>query len=210
MFSLYIFDLDGTLIDSRQDIANAVNRTFADLKLPPLPHETIYSFVGNGVYKLMTDATGSSDPAFLKQTLQIFEQHYLANLLDKTVLYPGMRELLDQNKNRRKSVATNKRVPFTRQIIAGLCPSDFELILGAEEGVKLKPDPEMLLKTLTQLNVPAQETILIGDMINDIAAARAAGIKICAVGYGFGNEKELKAASPDFYAKSVEELKAIF
>jgi phosphoglycolate phosphatase len=150
------------------------------------------------------------NPAFLDQTIKIFEQHYLANLLDKTCLYPGMRELLDQNKNRRKSVATNKRVPFTRKIIEGLCPSDFELVLGAEEGVKLKPDPEMIVKTLSQLNVAAEETILIGDMLNDIYAARAAGIKICAVSYGFGNEQALRDAFPDYFARTVEDLKALF
>ncbi|MEK7748190.1 MAG: HAD-IA family hydrolase [Nitrospirota bacterium] len=210
MFSLYIFDLDGTLIDSRKDIANAVNRTFRDLKLPALPEETIYSFVGNGVYRLLTDATGSDDPVFLEKTLKIFEGHYLAHLLDDTALYPGMAELLAQNKNKRKSVATNKRMQFTDKIIDGLCPNDFECVFGAQAGMKLKPDPEMILRTLDALNVPANETVLIGDMLNDIYAARAAGIKICSVGYGFGNESELKEAHPDFYFRTVQELHAIF
>jgi phosphoglycolate phosphatase len=210
LFLLYIFDLDGTLIDSRQDIAKSVNRTFQDLNLPELPEETIYGFVGNGVYKLMTDATGSSDPAFLDQTLKIFEQHYLANLLNETCLYPGMRELLSQQKDKRKAVVTNKRTKFTSKIIEGLCPRDFELVLGAEEGVKLKPDPEMIFKTLSQLNVAAEETILIGDMLNDIYAARAAGIKICSVSYGFGNEQALRDAFPDYFARTVEDLKALF
>jgi phosphoglycolate phosphatase len=211
MFSLYIFDLDGTLIDSRKDIANSVNATFRDLELPELPNETIYGYVGNGVYRLITDATESSDPALLDQALKIFEGHYLAHLVDETCLYPGMQKLLSQHQHQRKAVVTNKRIKFTQKIIAGLCPENtFELVLGAEEGVNLKPHPEMILKTLATLNVPAEETIIIGDMMNDIHAARAAGIKVCAVSYGFGDAQELQDAKPDFFARSVKDLEVLF
>lgn len=211
MFSLYIFDLDGTLIDSRKDIAESVNRTFRDLGLPELPNETIYGYVGNGVYRLITDATGSADPALLDQALKIFEGHYLAHLLDETCLYPGILELLSQNQHKRKAVVTNKRIRFTKSIIEGLCPENtFELVLGAEMGLNLKPHPEMILKTLTQLNVPPEETLMIGDMMNDIHAARAAGIKVCAVSYGFGDAQELQAAKPDFFANTVADLKTLF
>ncbi len=211
MFKLYIFDLDGTLIDSRKDIANAVNMTFRDLHLPELPNETIYGYVGNGVYRLITDATGSIDPSFLEKSLKIFEGHYLAHLVDETCLYPGMQELLCQNQHKRKSVVTNKRIQFTQKIIEGLCPKNtFELVLGAEDGVNLKPHPEMILKTIAQLGVPANETIIIGDMMNDIHAARAAGIKVCAVSYGFGDAKELQEGEPDFFAETVSDLKILF
>ncbi|MBI3598673.1 MAG: HAD-IA family hydrolase [Nitrospirae bacterium] len=211
MFSLYIFDLDGTLIDSRKDIANAVNRTFRDLNLPELPNATIYGYVGNGVYRLITDATKSTDPTLLNQALKIFEGHYLAHLVDETCLYPGMGELLFQYQHKRKAVVTNKRIKFTQKIIERLCPENtFALVLGAQEGVNLKPHPEMILKTIAQLNVPANETVLIGDMMNDIHAARAAGIKVCAVSYGFGDEKELQEGKPDFFARTVNELKVLF
>ena len=211
MFSLYIFDLDGTLIDSRKDIAHSVNLTFRDLGLPELPVETIYGYVGNGVYRLITDATGSRDPKLLDKALKIFEGHYLAHIVDETCLYPGMRELLSQYKNTRKAVVTNKRIKFTHKIIERLCPDHtFELVLGAQEGVNLKPHPEMILRTLATLNVPAEETLMIGDMMNDIHAARAAGIKVCAVSYGFGGEQELQEGKPDFFAKTVEDLQILF
>ena len=211
MFKLYIFDLDGTLIDSRKDIANAVNLTFRDLGLPALPNETIYGYVGNGVYRLITDATGSGDPEFLNRALLVFEGHYLAHLVDETCLYPGMKELLRQYQHHRKAVVTNKRIKFTKKIIDGLCEDNtFELVLGAEEGVNLKPHPEMILKTMAQLHVSADETVMIGDMMNDIVSARAAGIKICSVGYGFGDEQELREAKPDFFARTVSDLKILF
>ncbi len=211
MFKLYIFDLDGTLIDSRKDIATSVNLTFRDLGRSELPVETIYGYVGNGVARLIRDATGSEDPVALAHADKIFETHYLEHLLDETALYPGMRELLSQYQTKRKAVVTNKRIKFTQKIIVGLCPENtFELVLGAQEGVNLKPHPEMILRTLATLNVPAEETIIIGDMMNDIHAARAAGIKVCAVSYGFGDEKELQEGKPDFFAKTVDDLQILF
>jgi phosphoglycolate phosphatase len=211
MFTLYIFDLDGTLIDSRKDIAESVNLTFRELGLPELPNETIYGYVGNGVYRLISDTTGSADPLVIDRALKIFERHYLARLVHETCLYPGMQALLSENQHKRKAVVTNKRIVYTQKIIEGLCAENtFELVLGAEDGVQLKPHPEMILKTLATLNVPAEETIIIGDMMNDILAARAAGIKVCAVGYGFGDDQVLKDAKPDFFAKSVDDLKILF
>lgn len=188
-----------------------MNLTFRDLGLPELPVDTIYGYVGNGVYRLITDATGSDDPAFLARSLKIFEGHYLAHLVDETCLYPGMLELLCENKHQRKAVVTNKQIKFTQKIIESLCPENtFELVLGAAEGVNLKPHPEMILKTIAQLGVPAEDTIIIGDMMNDIHAARAAGIKVCAVCFGFGDEKELKEGKPDFFAQTVSDLKILF
>jgi len=210
LFSLLIFDLDGTLIDSREDIALSVNLTLRDLGLPTLPVETIYGYVGNGVTRLIHDAVNSQDPALLKEADQIFERHYLAHLTDQTSLYPGIEAVLKHYRDKKKIVVTNKRAKFTRRIIENLGVSNqFELLISPDEaGYRLKPDPDMILNALTRLEQSAQETVLIGDMENDILAARAAGVHVCAVGYGFGDAHRLREAKPDFFAEKVGDLTA--
>ena len=207
LFSLLIFDLDGTLIDSRQDIALSVNLTLNDLGRPTLPEETIYGYVGNGVTRLIHDAVGSEDPALLKKADQIFACHYLAHLSDKTRLYPGMETVLNHYQDKKKVVATNKRAQFTRKIIENLGLSNqFELLISADEVGPCKPDPAMIDYALKRLNQSTQETLVIGDMENDILAARAAGVSVCAVGYGFGEASRLRNAKPDFFAEKVSDL----
>jgi phosphoglycolate phosphatase len=193
LFALLIFDLDGTLIDSRQDIAVSVNLTLHDLGLPKLPEETIYGYVGNGVTRLIHDAVNSKDPDLLKEADQIFERHYLAHLTDQTCLYPGMETVLKRYKDIKKIVVTNKRAKFTRKIIENLgVTNQFELLISADEIGHLKPSPEMIFHALKRLEQSADETIMIGDMENDILAARAAGVSVCAVGYGFGEADRLR------------------
>ncbi len=208
MFSLIIFDLDGTLVDSRKDIAGAVNFTLQAVNLPTLPEETIYGYVGNGVSRLIADATAGQDAAVREKAVKTFENYYLAHLTDHTGLYPGMDKVLERYHDKRKAVVTNKRGKFTRKIMENLGVANrFELLISADEtGGHLKPDPDMIYRALAELNVPAKETLVIGDMMNDIYAARAAGVAICAVGYGFGLPQSLKEAKPDFYADTVDDL----
>ncbi len=207
MFSLLIFDLDGTLIDSRADIALSVNLTLRDLGRPTMPDETIYGYVGNGVYRLIADATGSADPQFITRSLEIFDGHYLAHLTEKTRLYPEMEAVLNHYRDKKKVVVTNKRAKFTRKIMENLGVADLflSLISGDEIG-QLKPHPGMVLHALNQFCIPAKEAVIIGDMHNDIHAARAAGVAVCAVGYGLGDRVALKEANPDFFAETVRDL----
>ncbi len=207
MFSLLIFDLDGTLIDSRVDIALAVNLTLRDLGRPLLPVETIYGYVGNGVSRLLADATGSTDPDFLARTFEIFDHHYLTHLTDQTCLYSGIMDVLNHYQDKKKVVVTNKREKFTRKIIENLgITNRFELLICGDTVGPLKPDPGMILYALKQLNIQADEAIIIGDMENDIRAARGAGISVCAVGYGFGDAFELKKSQPNYFAETVREI----
>jgi phosphoglycolate phosphatase len=206
LFSLLIFDLDGTLIDSRKDIALSVNLTLRDLGRPPLSDETIYSYVGNGVTRLVTDSTGSSDPAALARALEIFDTHYLAHLTDQTRLYPGMIDVLHHYRERRKILVTNKRAKFTRKIMENLGVADqFELLVSGDEIGPMKPDPGMIFYALKQSGLSAREAIVIGDMNNDINAARAAGVASCAVGYGMGDIEQLRDTA-DFFADTVQDL----
>ncbi len=208
--SLIMFDLDGTLIDSRHDIAASVNHTFAALNLPLKPLETIYGYVGNGVRQLMIDAVASWDESQISRALAIFEQHYLAHLLDRTLLYPGLTDLLHRFRHIPKSMATNKPLHYTLKIIEGLGLTDqFNPILGGTTSCKLKPDPEMILTTLSMRGVKPEEALFVGDSPNDVIAAHAAGIRCCGVGYGGLTKREdIEAATPDFFVETVEELGA--
>lgn len=209
--SLLIFDLDGTLIDSKKDLAISVNLTFRDLGLPEKPLEEIYGYVGNGVRRLILDSLGSTEPALLERSLQIFEAHYLKHLLDETDLYPGMEEVLIYFNEKKKAVVTNKPLLYTTRIMEGLgARPHFDLILGSEPIVNLKPHPEMILRTLDCLGISPPEAVMIGDSPNDVHAARAAGIKSCGVGYGIGDPDLLRSAEPDFFAETVGDLKRLF
>jgi len=206
-FELFIFDLDGTLIDSKEDIANAVNMTFRDVGLPEKPKELIYGYVGNGVRQLILDALESDDDVLIDRALGIFEQHYLTHLLDETRLFPGIAAVLDHYGQKKKAVVTNKPSKYTSKIIEGLQVEHlFDSVIGGEPTLKLKPHPEMILKVLDVLDTDPSHAVMIGDSVNDIHAARAAGLRMCGVGYGFGDGEELKSVGVDYFVDSGEEL----
>ncbi len=208
--TLFLFDLDGTLIDSRVDIAHAVNLTFRDLGLPPKPEELIYGYVGHGVRQLIVDAVESEEPALIDRALAQFEGHYLAHLLDTTCLYPGIADILAGLPTGRVAIVTNKPLNYTLKILEGLKITDrFDLILGGTPGRRMKPDPQMVIEALTTLQVDPADAVFIGDSTADIGAARAAGVRSCAVGYGLSPVEEVQAASPDFFAATVADLAAL-
>ena len=208
---LLIFDLDGTLIDSKRDIAKSVNLTFRDLGLPEKPEEMIYGYVGNGVRQLIVDAVECSDDRLVDAALRRFEYHYLRHLLDETVLFPGIDAVLKHYEDKKKALVTNKPVRYTEGIVTGLkIGGAFDLVIAGDAALPLKPHPAMLLKTLDRLKVKPERAVMIGDSLNDIAAARSAGVRVCAVGYGFGGAEELKGAAPDYFAASGEALIGLF
>lgn len=208
---LLIFDLDGTLIDSKRDIATSVNLTFRDVGLPEKPPETIYGYVGNGVRQLIIDSLETDDAAQIDHSLRIFREHYLNHLLDETTLFPGITSVLHYYRKIAKAVVTNKPEPYTTKIIEGLkIDKDFDLAISAETGIPLKPHPAMILKTLKRLDIAPSEAVMIGDSLNDIDAASAAGVRSCGVAYGFGTSDEIKSAHPDYFVETAEALIGLF
>jgi len=208
---LLIFDLDGTLADTKDDLATCVNLTLAEIGLPEKPKQEIYGFVGGGVRRLIRQAVGEAEEDRFARAMRIFRKHYLAHLLDSTKLYPGMDEVLEHFKTKKKAVVTNKAQIYTDPLAEGLrLKNRFDLNLGGDNGYPLKPEPEMLLTVLEKLSADPKRTVMIGDGLHDIHAARAAGIAICAVGYGLGNPDDLRKAQPDFFSETVDELKGLF
>jgi len=208
---LLMFDLDGTLIDSRNDLADSVNETFRALGLPQKPREFLYGHVGNGVRRLIADSLDGTSGGLLSKALQIFETIYLEHLLDETCLYPGIAAVLEHFRAKTKAVVTNKPIVYTTRILEGLqADRSFDLVVGSESATQLKPHPEMLFKTLLHFRVSPHRAVMIGDSPNDILAARAAGVLSCGVGYGIGDLEILRAANPDLLAERPEDIKALF
>ena len=204
---LVIFDLDGTLIDSKYDIAAAVNLTLGDLDIPTLPPKEIFTFVGDGVKRLLRLSVGEANEARYEEALRIFRGHYLAHCLDTTQLYPGLEQLFDGQDTRIKAMATNKSLEYTLRITEGLKIKDrFAAIEGPLDQSDLKPDPGMLLRLLDKLVVPPEAAILVGDSTNDVRAAQAAGVSACAVGYGYGNRDKVSALNPDYHCEKPGDL----
>jgi len=208
---LLIFDLDGTLADTKKDIGRSVNLTLREVGLPEKPEILIYSFVGSGIRRLIQQAVGEEEGKRFTTAMAVFRKHYLAHLLDTTTFYPGMDGVLDHFKSKKKAVVTNKAQLYTDKLMAGLkAAGRFDLILGGDNGYPLKPDPKMIVTVLEKLSADPKRSVMIGDGMHDIKAARAAGVPVCAVGYGLGDPEELRRAGPDFFCESVEDLKTMF
>jgi phosphoglycolate phosphatase len=207
---LLIFDLDGTLIESKWDIAASVNLTLSELGLPQRPLEEIFGFVGDGVKKLLRLAVGENARVGFEDALRVFRGHYLAHCLDRTRFYPGVEDALMHFTDKRKAVATNKSIEYTEVILKGLGAHHFHFVVGGDNGFGLKPEPGMLLHIMERLNVPKDRTVLVGDSTNDINGGHNAGIRVCAVGYGMGNRQKMAACQPDWFIERPEELMEIF
>ncbi|MBI5379536.1 MAG: phosphoglycolate phosphatase [Nitrospirae bacterium] len=204
---LLIFDLDGTLVDSRQDIFNAVNRMLDQLALDPLPPETIVGYVGNGVRELIHRSLGPAHLDRLKEGMAHFLDHYSAHLLDKTHLYPGVTETLEALAGKRMAVVSNKLEDLSRRILQGLgVAQHFALVVGGDTVGRKKPSPEAIRWVLTRLGVLPDRTMIVGDSPTDIEAGRAAGIRTCGVTYGFRPPELVRAARPDLV---IDDLRAL-
>jgi len=205
---LLIFDLDGTLIDSRKDIANSVNWTLREMGLEELPHDHIYQYVGHGVRALIQGAVDEAHGVDgYDKAMKIFDEYYQAHLLDYTQLYPGLLDVLEKNSDKALAVITNKPQRYTDPIMMGLNLTDyFDVILGREACIEMKPHPEPIFKVLSSVSVAPEKAMIIGDTEVDVEAGRRAGIKTCGVLFGFGKEDLIRAAKPDFLVETSEKL----
>lgn len=204
---LLIFDLDGTLIDSRLDLVYSVNATLEHLGRAPLAHEVIESYVGNGVAALVHRALGPG--AFeeqVKHAQEFFLDYYRAHMLDNTILYPGVREALEALGGRSMAVLTNKPVRFSEEILKGLDAARyFRFVYGGNSFSCKKPDPVGVQTLLRDLGASANEAMMIGDSAVDVRTARNAGIWSCGVSYGLGLES-MRADPPDLMLDTLADL----
>jgi phosphoglycolate phosphatase len=207
--ALLIFDLDGTLIDSRLDLAYAVNATRAFMGLEPLEHELVYKYVGNGAAVLIQRALGDlGSPANVEHALPFFLGYYSEHKLDYTVLYPGVRESLDHliDSNMPMAVLTNKPVRISKAIVEELGLSQhFFQIYGGNSFEWKKPNPIGIVTLMQEAKTTAADTIMVGDSGVDVQTATNAGVRSCGVTYGFQPETLIQFP-PDILVDRLEQL----
>lgn len=209
---LFLFDLDGTLIDSKADIAGTLNLVLTRMKLPQLQEFLVTRFVGEGLQKLIESslhaATGSEpEGASVREAISLFMEEYDQHLLDRTRLIPHVKEGLDRLSWAQFAVVSNKPERFSRRILEGLgIGNRFRIILGGDSTPKRKPDPQSLHVAMDFCKVSPADTAIIGDSPVDIQAGKAAGVTTCGVTGGFRPKQELEAAGCDLILPSLLEL----
>ena len=207
---LLIFDLDGTLIDSKLDLANAVNAARASLRLGPMDHDTISSYIGNGAPMLIRRALGPDfEEEDVARALEFFLGYYRQHKLDNTRLYPGVREALNSFGDRILVVLTNKPVRISREILEGLGASGyFRCVFGGNSFETKKPHPEGVQNILEDSGVPPDQAMIVGDSDVDVLTGRNAGIHTCGVTYGFAPHT-FETHPPDLLVRDLGELAAL-
>ena len=213
-FSAVLLDLDGTLLDTIPDLAHASNAMRQELGLAPLPLETIASYVGKGTENLVSrplsnNPAGSLPTATeIERGLEIFGRHYHAVNGRQAVVYPGVMRGLEAFKEAgiRMAVVTNKPTEFTLPLLdhAGLAHF-FEHVVCGDTCARKKPDPMPLLHACELLNAQPQDALAIGDSINDALAARAAGMTVLAVPYGYNEGMDVRTLEVDDIVMSISD-----
>jgi 2-phosphoglycolate phosphatase len=204
---LLMFDLDGTLADTGRDLANSVNHVRSTLGLEPLDEAVVYGRVGHGAEHLLRSSLPGEYADRFAEILNRFLKHYEEHLLDTTVLYPHVNEILDEFAGKKKVVVTNKLHYLSVAILRGLkIDAHFDAVIGGDSGWNKKPDPSCLNHILGEFKVAPEKAVIVGDGRTDIEAGKAAGIHTCGVTYGLCGKEELIAAQPDFLIDDLREL----
>ena len=207
-----VIDLDGTLLDTIGDLAGAANSMRLELGLAPLDPDVIKTFVGKGIANLvsrtLTYGRGNLDQAALNAAVAVFERHYALCLTATSRPYPGAEKGLQalRAKGLRLGCITNKAARFTRPLLesAGLA-GYFEIVLSGDSLPRKKPDPLPLLHAARFFNVEPRELLLIGDSVNDVQAARAAGCPVFVVPYGYNEGQDIRALDYDVLIAGLDE-----
>ena len=206
-----VFDLDGTLIDSKKDLVLAVNSTLRALGREELPSELVASYVGSGAPLLIRRALGeAAEPQELDRALKFFLSYYEQHKLDFTRAYPGVRPALEQLRGTPMAVLTNKPRNISVRILEELGLREFfRLIYGGNSFATKKPDPLGAKTVLAELAVAASEAVMVGDSEVDVQTARNAGMISAIVNFGFGKHDRTSYPA-DFYLDRMEELLPLF
>lgn len=202
-----LFDLDGTLVDSFDDIAAGINYVLRKQGKPSKSREEVKKNVGHGIRNMLRWTLEIEEDEAIDSAVNEFRDHYWDHCVDKTFVYPGVFEGLNKLEGFVKAVATNKQRRFAVKIIEALeLDGYFEMVLGGDDYPVMKPDPSAVLEVCRRLGVDASNAIMVGDGRPDIESAVGAGAVACGVNYGIGTPDELKEAGAAHLISSLEEL----
>ena len=203
-FETYIFDLDGTLLDTLRDLAASTNYALRTHNMPEHSIENVRMFVGNGVKKLMERAipNGIENPQF-EDVYATFRQHYLEHNLDTTKPYEGIPELLAELKARGKKLAivSNKFYAATQELARHFFPDTIEVAIGERENIKKKPAPDTVIEALRQLGASRETAVYIGDSDVDIMTAKNCDMPCVSVLWGFRDKEFLMEHGATFFVE---------
>ncbi len=214
---MVLIDVDGTLVDSVPDLAYCVDEMMKQLGMPVHGETRVRNWVGNGVERLTRRALigqldGEPDEALFEKAYPIFLDLYDKNVCERSCLYDGVREALDFLKSTGVKIGcvTNKDAQFTLPILEKLgIKDDFEIIVCGDTLAKKKPDPLPLLHSAEQLGAKPQESLMLGDSMSDVKAARAAGFNIICMSYGYNHGEDIRDYNPDAVVDSMAEIKSL-
>ena len=212
--AMILFDVDGTLVDSVPDLAWCVDRMMERLELPPRGEAKVRNWVGNGVEALVRRALidrldGEPDPELFRRAYPLFLVLYADNTSKRSHLYPGVEEALRrlQEAGYRLGSVTNKAEQFTLPLLEALGIRDrFEIVISGDSLPRKKPDPLPLLHAAEFFGVSPEESLMVGDSVSDVKAARAAGFRIVCMSYGYNHGEDIRDAGPDAVIDEMTQL----
>jgi len=208
---LMVFDLDGTLAATGEDLAASVNYALAAQGLPCLPTDRVIGFVGDGLRELMIRVLGPGEEWRLESSLALFTEHHDRHLLDHTALYPGVQASLDFFRNKKKVVLTNKRWHFADKILRSLGIGDyFDAVIGGDCYPYMKPDARLIPPILDRFSTTPELTVMVGDGRNDVLLAKQTGLVSCAYLGGLTDPRVLLALDPDYAIQYMSDLPSLF
>jgi len=209
-----LFDLDGTLVDSVPDIANAANLMLTELGMQTHPDELLAKWVGNGAPRLIKRALtgsvdGEPDSALFERALPLFFDLYAAHIYERSTLYPGVMETLEKflDQGFKMACVTNKPARHTVSLLQQSNLSQFFSSVVAGDTLALKkPDPAQLIHAAKEFGIETRQCVMVGDSVNDILAAQAARIPVLCLTYGYNQGLDLSASGPDALVDQFVEL----
>ncbi|WP_066015246.1 phosphoglycolate phosphatase [Endozoicomonas atrinae] len=216
--SLVMYDLDGTLVESVPDLAAALDKMLLDMGMPAAGESKTRLWVGNGIPSLVKraladdmlgDKPGQVDSSLFETAHERFKSHYSEELGHHSYLYPGVSDFLEAMKGRgiKQVVITNKSEQFTDRLLQLMgIHHYFDLTIGGDSLTEKKPHPMPLLHAMHRFDIPSDESLMIGDSVNDIHAARAAGVRVVGLPYGYNHGEPIEQANPDLVIPSLSGL----
>ncbi len=204
-FPVYLFDVDGTLMDSAADICGAVQTVLAGTSRPDVPFEFLRRYIGRHLNALFNDLFPDATPEQVEAWVQQYRREYPKRDHAGTSVFPHVHDVLSALPGR-KSTATTKGTPTTRLVLDrfGLLPF-FDHVQGTD-GFPAKPAPDVLFKSMEVFGAQPEDCLFVGDATPDMEAGRRAGVKTCAVLYGYGNREEMARWQPDYWIEDIRQL----
>lgn len=204
------FDVDGTLVDSRKDIANAVNYVLRQLGLKEKPSGEIVSYIGTGVKDLIRRSVGGDEDALIARGVETFSDYYVRHPADESKLYPHVKETLDYFTEKRKFILTNRYAAFADITLKAFAIRDyFEGIIGGDDEGCLKPSACVLTESFPSLKIDRERALVVGDMAIDVMTGKNSGVQTCWVSYGLGKMGDVQGLKPDYMIDDIAQLRRI-